>query len=888
MRAILIRKRLAAFLLCLAVLLSGAPCIAQGAAAADDDPCIVVSLGDSYASGEGNEDFYGQEIKDIRQRRENRQAWEDWLAHRSTLAWSGQLRLNDPATGRSVSMTRGKNWFFAAASGAETENIVRTRYNPDPTKQIHPGEQKKVYDRDGVSGTYYLPGQLNIFYDGTLGKYSREDVDYVTVSIGGNDVGFVEVLKLAAFRGIFSSELYDNIDAKLKHFYDPGSTHDDILDAYLRIHAAAPNATIIVVGYPPLLSKAGNIGMPLFNTWECDYINQAVGALNDRLRLLVLECQTLYGLDIEFCSVETAFEGHGAYSLPTRQFIYPIMFFKRAQDLTDHIDMEKKDFISSYSMHPNEKGLKAYTECVQETINHHENKSRDVPMWVDAYYRFIRDRLYPEASPGQYLNDEPHRFALFDMDMNGVPELLIYNGDGSHAGAACIVYTYVTRIREIGQISCGWNEGSSDLAYTDNDNYPGLFHSDASTGLYWTVYLGLQDGKITSETVDEYDEDKGATVKRTKDEDLYLLFKSGRFAPLEMYTYDALMAMDWAAYVETALHRSIPDKRETEPTGDLLAAIDRSGVCRYISVPYSRMEALMGALKTVEVEYEIGMLYSFCFANTELAFSFDANLWEAEEETEYSGSIPAAIAKRYLKGTELCNGICIPRLSLTGFRGTVNAKDIGAEFFKDEEYEDLWLAFVTRNGLQYEFICDDRYGNISDDKPCWITVSTYDAGVVDDLWFCIARSNIEFYLDETYDVVRSDAGTLETVGPGGDFMIYRYKFSGKPEFSFSFDSTLSNAYADGYDFFFDDYPGYIAERYVQPTDRCTSVYVSRLSAIGFADSLNASDLDAEVRLFGNAEDVWCAVVTSGELRYCFACTKDGTINGSSWLLIDRH
>jgi hypothetical protein len=372
----------------------------------------------------------------------------------------------------------------------------------------------------------------------------------VTVSIGGNDVGFVEILKLAAMNGPFSSALYENLDKKLLHFYDPGSTHDDILDACLRIHDAAPNATIIVTGYPGLLSPDSSVGCPLFNYYECAYIDGAVSEFNKRIRLLVEECRKGYDVDIVYCSVEEAFFGHEAYSLYDPSFINPIMLGKRAQDLTERINLKKGDLISNYSMHPNEAGLQAYAQCVQKKIN---------DPWGDL--------------------DEAQR-----------------------------------------------------------------------------------DDPIL--------------------------------------------------------------------TADLWAAIDLSGFRRYIGMPYKNIEGIMGVLKSIEVEYEIGMLYSFIFEDTSLQFSFDADLEQALYETDDSryGSIPASIAKRYLDGSELCNGICIPSLRLTGFRGTVNAKDIGAECFAFMDYEDLWLAEVTRGGLHYEFICDDPYGNISDDKPCWITVSSTGGG----------------------------------------------------------------------------------------------------------------------------------------------------------------
>ena len=65
---------------------------------------IVVSLGDSYASGEGVEPFYGQDQIDYK----NNIFPEDWRAHRSENSWSSKLHLtfNDGWTMVTLKMPR--------------------------------------------------------------------------------------------------------------------------------------------------------------------------------------------------------------------------------------------------------------------------------------------------------------------------------------------------------------------------------------------------------------------------------------------------------------------------------------------------------------------------------------------------------------------------------------------------------------------------------------------------------------------------------------------------------------------------------------------------------------------------------------------------------------
>ena len=82
----------------------------------DDRQKIIVSLGDSYASGEGIPPFYGwNKVQD----------WSfskptDWLAHRSKNSWPGMLTL--PGVGKMSENL--DHWYFAAASGATTEHLL--------------------------------------------------------------------------------------------------------------------------------------------------------------------------------------------------------------------------------------------------------------------------------------------------------------------------------------------------------------------------------------------------------------------------------------------------------------------------------------------------------------------------------------------------------------------------------------------------------------------------------------------------------------------------------------------------------------------------------------------------------------------------------------------
>ncbi len=345
----------------------------------DGDPFIVVSLGDSYSSGEGIEDFYGQNMS-LGDKVKN----HDWLAHRSTRSWPGQIRVpsgvDNDFVGPMPTLSNYKvpygesgsgdiQWYFGAVSGAQTKNFD---YNAND-KDTKNGKQKKSYNKkeDGLFGTRYkgeewLPNQLDIF--GYIDDLS--DVDYVTLTIGGNDVDFVGVITccLEPTYLEFGNNLI--LEHKLNKLWDNiGSTMRDIEGVYKKIHEKVPHAVIIVAGYPKMLEKNGE-GM-IFSKHEATIVNEKVSAFNLKIKELVEASESTF--NTYFVDVETEFDkdgGHQAYS--PNEWINPIVIPKKDEDI------DKGGIpISAYSIHPNEQGAQAYARCVNAKIEEIENSKPD-------------------------------------------------------------------------------------------------------------------------------------------------------------------------------------------------------------------------------------------------------------------------------------------------------------------------------------------------------------------------------------------------------------------------------------------------------------------------------------------------------------------------------
>lgn len=337
---------------------------------AAEESRIMVSLGDSYSSGEGIEPFYGQNESTA-----DKVKNQDWLAHRSEKSWPGRLTLQ--GVNGSMAQNRNDNWFFVATSGAATDNLTHN--------------QRKEYDIDGIEGSRYIDKQLDVFKE--LGDKKAE---YVTVSIGGNDAKFADIITEAAIpHPLNPGALNDKLNSVWEEFYygiDGGeSIRDRLYQAYCDIQdAAGAQAKIIVAGYPKLLDSNGS-GF-LFSENEAALINDSVSRFNDEIESIVKSCKA-DGMKICFVSVEEAFDGHGAYS--NDAFLNEVYIGKKDQDL-------KWSVSSAYSMHPNDKGAQAYADCVQAKIDEIEkdNGKTEWPLMSGSAERDIALVLDVSGSMG--------------------------------------------------------------------------------------------------------------------------------------------------------------------------------------------------------------------------------------------------------------------------------------------------------------------------------------------------------------------------------------------------------------------------------------------------------------------------------------------------------
>lgn len=431
---------------------------------------VIVSMGDSYSSGEGVPPFWDDYDTYMMTGRDDRTLAEkvgddNWLAHRSIWAWSGQLALPETGIVNLTANSENPSWYFVASSGATTQNIIAI-------------EQNKPYSNGGFQSNDddppKLPKQIEIF-----SKLKEKGItpDYVTLTIGGNDANFSKIVTSAALSNYYFSPclLSAEFAEVWTKFYFPGGIKDDLNEVYKTINENTGNDTcILVAGYPQLFNPLGG-NSSIINT-SSDDVNPAFGCLfsieeaveidaqvslfNKAIENIVKKCKN-EGMNIEFVSVEEAFYGHGAYS--EDPFINPVIFKSRPDDLVD------SELTSAYSIHPNIKGIDAYRNCVQHAINVKEGLPDD---WINS--------IIETSDPTDITTETT-------IDSTQTPSI---DMDVLYAAYRDVLVDYESEMRKVENMS-GWGDTKS-CALTDvtGDGFPELVILYCTNNDYMENYNG--------------------------------------------------------------------------------------------------------------------------------------------------------------------------------------------------------------------------------------------------------------------------------------------------------------------------------------------------------------------------------------------------------------
>ncbi|MFF5145457.1 SGNH/GDSL hydrolase family protein [Streptomyces sp. NPDC013157] len=126
--------------------------------------------------------------------------------------------------------------------------------------------------------------------------------DLVTLTVGGNDAQFSSVVQAC----LTQSDSYCNTATLWMSSYARNQMVTDLAGLYKGIKAKAPNARVIVLGYPQTLSMTGTCPVIDLDTAKRTAMNGLADALADGTKAAAA------AEAVEFIDMRATFQGHGA------------------------------------------------------------------------------------------------------------------------------------------------------------------------------------------------------------------------------------------------------------------------------------------------------------------------------------------------------------------------------------------------------------------------------------------------------------------------------------------------------------------------------------------------------------------------------------------------
>jgi hypothetical protein len=273
---------------------------------------MVVALGDSYSSGEGASvpgggDYYRETDNNGATPYRN-------ACHRSRLAWARKATLTDSPSSmgsRADAWDPTMDFHFLACSGAQTENLL-----PSPSRLL-PGEPPVSNAFGEVGGGQYR--EVSQIDKGFL----DEDTTLVTLSIGGNDARFGPVIQQCMMAPVCMAQVLEG-DTKLlpeaQSELMRTKVKSSIVTVLRKLHDRAPNARIVLVGYPRLLERNGDcleavgqfVGLDVAEAiWLNSVADQLAGEMADAVAMARDK-----GVDAAFADPREPFRGKAICGLP--------------------------------------------------------------------------------------------------------------------------------------------------------------------------------------------------------------------------------------------------------------------------------------------------------------------------------------------------------------------------------------------------------------------------------------------------------------------------------------------------------------------------------------------------------------------------------------------
>lgn len=304
---------------------------------------IVVALGDSYSSGEG-----GSRPGEIDYYPETDNFGDNPLhqngCHRSPYTWSRLATLPGsiaPVGARADALDPMLDYHLLACSGAIVDNLLK-------------GGEPQFNE---------LPQLDRGFLD--------ENTTLVTLSVGGNDSGFASIITtcllsaavtLGPCRDLPANALNplgasngEALPAQIN-----GEIQDSIVEVLGEIHQEAPNAQVVLMGYPELFASADCFAGPGAFDEDVEWLNEIARVLDVSMGAAVVRANGAAGVDFaKFTDPRPAFSGRGICQM-SPEYIHGFVQDKTPGEATGPFTNP----VSQQSFHPTIVGYQAYADVL--------------------------------------------------------------------------------------------------------------------------------------------------------------------------------------------------------------------------------------------------------------------------------------------------------------------------------------------------------------------------------------------------------------------------------------------------------------------------------------------------------------------------------------------
>ena len=190
-----------------------------------------------------------------------------------------------------------------ACSGAVIDNVVGNDKNHNDF-QTKPSDATPSRAQEKVAQSNHVPGVL------IQSKFSRVDnPEVITLSIGGNDVHFSEIVKrcvvpLNNFSSA-SSNCYQTYEDRLELITSINNQFNNLVLTYNTLKSNAPDRRIYVVGYPQVVATDGDCGLNVrLSQSDRAFASQLIAYLD-----YVIE-QATNKSGVFYVDTQHAFDGH--------------------------------------------------------------------------------------------------------------------------------------------------------------------------------------------------------------------------------------------------------------------------------------------------------------------------------------------------------------------------------------------------------------------------------------------------------------------------------------------------------------------------------------------------------------------------------------------------